>query len=569
MKTVVSIITIAFFLISCSDEPIDYVDKIYQNGTIITMDDSNPLAAALATKNGLIQAVGTTEAIQKLKGPDTEMVDLADKTLVPGFIDAHSHFAGVGVQSIVANLLPAPDGPVNSIEDLQRVLKEFHQNSSIAKDYGVIIGFNYDDSQLKEQRHPTRQELDVVSTELPVVVMHQSGHLGAYNSKALELMGITSESVDPPGGVIEREADGKTPSGVMQENAHFMLFFKLLPQFSAEDMVKSYQAGEHSYVSNGFTTVQEGKSDLATLQSLPQIAAEVGFSIDIISYPDFKVLSDHAILRSDLMSSEYQNGFRIGGVKLTFDGSPQGKTAWFTEPYLVPPAGQSADYAGYPAFDDKEAYDLLQLAYQNNWQIMVHTNGDAAVDQLLQLVGKIAEERALGDHRTVMIHGQFTREDQVAQLKALGIFPALYPMHTFYWGDWHRDSVAGPERANNISPTGWMLRENIKFSVHSDAPVTFPNSMRLLDSVVNRTTRTDQVLGEEHRVTPMQALKAMTIWPAYQHYEEKIKGSLEVGKQADFVILDRDPLTIEHRELKNIKVLQTINNDQLIYDADS
>jgi hypothetical protein len=200
---------------------------------------------------------------------------------------------------------------------------------------------------------------------------------------------------------------------------------------------------------------------------------------------------------------------------------------------------------------------------------MVHTNGDAAVDQLLQLVGKIAEERALGDHRTVMIHGQFTREDQVAQLKALGIFPALYPMHTFYWGDWHRDSVAGPERANNISPTGWMLRENIKFSVHSDAPVTFPNSMRLLDSVVNRTTRTDQVLGEEHRVTPMQALKAMTIWPAYQHYEEKIKGSLEVGKQADFVILDRDPLTIEHRELKNIKVLQTINNDQLIYDADS
>ena len=220
MKTVVSIITIAFFLISCSDEPIDYVDKIYQNGTIITMDDSNPLAAALATKNGLIQAVGTKEAIQKLKGPETEVVDLTGKTLVPGFIDAHSHFGGVGVQSIVANLLPAPDGPVNSIEDLQRVLKEFHQNSSIAKDYGVIIGFNYDDSQLKEQRHPTRQELDVVSTELPVVVMHQSGHLGAYNSKALELMGITSESVDPPGGVIEREADGKTPSGVMQENAH-------------------------------------------------------------------------------------------------------------------------------------------------------------------------------------------------------------------------------------------------------------------------------------------------------------------------------------------------------------
>ena len=567
MKIVITLIVVILFLISCTKQTTEYADKIYVNGIIITVDDQRPQAQAVATKNGLIMAVGTRDNIEQFNGPNTVVSDLEGQTLVPGFIDAHSHFAGVGTQSIVANLLPAPDGPVNSIKDLQDVLTDFLNNSQIAKDYKVVIGFNYDDSQLIEKRHPTRHDLDQVSTDIPVFVMHQSGHLGSYNSKALEIMGITSESIDPPGGVIVREADGKTPNGVMQENAHFMLLFKLIPQFSSEDLVTLYKSGEHSYVSNGFTTVQEGKSDLATLQMLPKIAAEVGFDVDIISYPDLLTLKLDPMLHSKSMSKSYNNRFRIGGVKLTFDGSPQGKTAWFTQPYLVPPAGQTKDYAGYPAFKDAEAYELVQLAYTNNWQLLVHTNGDAAIDQLLSIVGDLSKKLKLNDHRTVMIHGQFTRKDQIAKLKELGIFPALYPMHTFYWGDWHRDSVAGPDRANNISPTGWMLAEDMKFTVHSDAPVTFPNSMRLLDSAVNRVTRTDKVLGEMHRIKPLQALKAITLWAAYQHFEEDIKGSIEIGKQADFVVLDKNPLTIPTTNLKDIQIVQTINDDEVIYDA--
>jgi len=195
----------------------------------------------------------------------------------------------------------------------------------------------------------------------------------------------------------------------------------------------------------------------------------------------------------------------------------------------------------------------------------VHTNGDAAIDQLIRIVGKISGERELGDHRTVMIHGQFTRKDQIPELKRLGIFPALYPMHTFYWGDWHRDSVAGPEIAQNISPTGWMIEEKMRFTIHSDAPVTFPNSMRILDSAVNRVNRTNQVLGERHKLSPLDALKALTLWAAYQHFEESIKGSIEVGKQADLVILDRNPLTIDHSKIKDIKVLGTINDDSFVF----
>ena len=542
-----------------------YADSIYLNGNVITVDDKTPSAEAIATKDGLIIAVGSGKYISGFKGPLTSVVELNNKTIVPGFIDAHSHFVGVGAQALVANLLPAPDGPVNTIADLQKSLAEFIKKSPMVRDYNVVIGFNYDDSQLEEKRHPNRHDLDAVSTDLPIMVMHQSGHLGAYNSKALSLMGITAATPDPAGGIIEREADGKTPSGVMQENAHFMIFFKMLPKFSQKDLVELYKAAEHSYVSNGFTTVQDGKTDKATLSVLPDMAASTGFDIDIISYADIAALGDAAILHSDLMSQEYTNGFRIGGVKLTFDGSPQGKTAWFTKPYFKPPNGQESSYSGYPAFTDEEAFKWLSLAYENKWQVMVHTNGDAAVDQLIRLLETIQEKQDLGDHRTVMIHGQFTREDQVAKLKALGVLPSLYPMHTFYWGDWHRDSVAGPARAKNISPTGWLIEQGMRFTIHSDAPVTFPNSMRILDSAVNRVTRTAKVLGKEHRLSPLDALKAITLWAAYQNFEEADKGSIEVGKQADFVILDQNLLSIDPMEIKNIKILKTINNGKVIF----
>jgi predicted amidohydrolase YtcJ len=563
-KNLLIIISI-YSILSCSQEQLKYADTIYIDGNIITINDAQPSAQAIAVKEGLILAVGSNNEVLKYKSNETAVIALKGKTLVPGFVDAHSHFAGVGTQAIVANLLAAPDGAVNTIADLQIAMRDYIASSAIVKNYNVAIGFNYDDSQLIEKRHPTRHDLDAVSTSIPIVIMHQSGHLGVYNTKALDLMGISAETENPLGGIIEREADGKTPNGVMQENAHFMIFFKMIPDFTDKDLVALYKAGEQSYISNGFTTVQEGKTDLASLKLLPKIAASTGFDIDIISYPDIAAIGDVPILHSDLMSTQYTNGFRLGGVKLTFDGSPQGKTAWFTQPYYKVPNGQAEDYSGYPAFSDQDAIKWMRLAIHNQWQLLVHTNGDAAIDQLIKLVGTLEPSLKDYDHRTVMIHGQFTRQDQVKKLKELGVFPALYPMHTFYWGDWHRDSVAGLTRAENISPTGWFLDEGMRFTIHSDAPVTFPNAMRILDSAVNRTTRTQATLGSKHKITPLQALKAMTLWSAYQHFEESIKGSLEVGKQADMVILSDNPLTVPASAIKDIKVLETINNGQSIF----
>lgn len=563
------VISVAVVLITaCSKDKLIPADSIYINADIVTLDDAQPSAQALAVKEGMIMAVGSNDDVLAHRDLTTQVIDLQGKTVIPGFVDGHSHFAGVGLQAVVANLLAAPDGQVNNIKELQSAMTDYIQSSQIVKDYDVAIGFNYDDSQLAEKRHPTRHELDAISTSLPIVIMHQSGHIGVYNTKALEMMGITAETENPPGGIIEREADGKTPSGVMQENAHFTLFFKFIPKFTEKDSIAVYKAGESSYLANGFTTVQEGKTDLASLNLLPKMAASPGFDLDIISYVDIAAMGDNKILHSELMSSEYTNGFRIGGVKLTFDGSPQGKTAWFTKPYFEVPGGKAPDYLGYPAFTDEEALKWMKMAYDNNWQLLIHTNGDAAIDQLINLVEKLNPNLQQPDHRTVMIHGQFTRFDQVKKLKSLGIFPSLYPMHTFYWGDWHRDSVAGKERAENISPTGWFLDEGMQFTIHSDAPVTFPNSMRILDSAVNRTTRTNAVLGSKQKIEPVVALKAMTLWSAYQHFEQDIKGSLVIGKQADMVFLDKNPLTIAPETIKDIKVLETVNNGKSVYVAE-
>ena len=566
----------AFFVIgltvltatACTEKPaLVAADTIYFNGNVITLDSNELMAEAVAVKDGKILAVGDNETMMSLSNQDTHQVDLKGKTMLPGFVDGHSHLSGVAIQAVTANLLPPPDGPGQNIAMLQRTLRDFMATSEMVKQHSVVIGFNYDDSQLEEGRHPNRHELDAVSTEMPIMITHQSGHIGVYNSKALEMFGINAESDDPSGGIIQREAGSKEPNGVLEENAHFALLYKIIPPFTVKENVAAMKAAEMQYLSNGFTTIQDGKTDPTTLGLMAQYATDGGFTADVVVYADVAGMTDHTILNGPLHSGEYVNRFRIGGVKLTFDGSPQGKTAWFTKPYLVVPSGQDASYSGYPAFTDAEALKWYLMAYENNWQMLTHTNGDAAIDQLIKIANQTAKAFPGKDRRTVMIHGQFLREDQIAAIDDLGIFPSLYPMHTFYWGDWHRDSVAGPERAENISPTGWLIDRGVKFSIHSDAPVTFPNSMRILDSAVNRTTRSGAVLGKAQRLRPMDALKAMTIWPAYQHFEESSKGSLEVGKLADMVVLDENPLTVDPVKISAIKVVQTIKEGVSVYIA--
>jgi len=317
----------------------DPADIIFYGGPILTMDDTYPNVEAVAVDNGIIVGVGSRRDLEAdFRGAETQLRNLNGHTLIPGFVDAHSHLSFVGVQAIAANLLPPPDGPGSSIAALQAALQQYLATNTRAQDYGVLIGFNYDDSQLLEQRHPTRQELDAVSTTLPIMAIHQSGHLGVYNSKALEVLGINASTADPEGGTIYREEDGVTPNGLMAENAHISALLKLLPEFTAEQRIDMLNKAQQIYLANGFTTLQDGRTSPGTLQGLAQAAKAGYFKADVVAYPDLVVNLENPLLDSPLMSRTYTDHFRIGGVKLTFDGSPQGKTAWFTHPYFQPPA---------------------------------------------------------------------------------------------------------------------------------------------------------------------------------------------------------------------------------------
>ena len=540
----------------------DSADIIWSGGPIYTMNDAQPSAEAVAVKNGKIVAVGTSADIMELKGDTTVVRDLKGLAMVPGFVDAHSHVYGVGVQAISANLLAPPDGKVENIPDVVQTLKDWASaNKEIVDNVKIIVGFGYDEATLAEHHPPTAADLDQVSTDLPVYIVHQSGHIGVANSKMLQLAGITAASKNPPGGVIERIPGSDQPSGVLQEAAHFQVLFGMMSKLSPQGAEAIFKAGVELETSFGYTTADEGRATASQVAVMEAYAAANKLPIDVVAYPD--VMNDAA----DAMkhSQDYVNRFRIGGGKLTIDGSPQGKTAWRDRPYYVVPPGSRADYVGYAAVTNDQAMDAIDAAFKNNYQILIHANGEAAIDLFIAGVREATAKYGNVDRRPVLVHGQFIREDQLDALKDLRIHPSFFPMHTFYWGDWHREQTVGPSLVDNISPTGWAVKRGMIFSSHTDAPVAFPDSMRVLSATVTRRSRSGDIIGPDQRVDVTTALKAMTIWPAYQHFEETTKGSIEVGKLADFVVLSGDPLAIDPETLADLKVVETIKEGVAVY----
>ncbi|MGR5446048.1 amidohydrolase [Vibrio jasicida] len=540
-------------------------DKIYFGGDILTMAGDTPeYAEAIATLGEKIIYVGNKKGAMEHQFGKTQLVDLKGKALLPGFVDPHSHVYGVGLQAMVANVLPSPDGQADTVDEIVAILKSAGQDDKqrlFIEKTGWILGFGYDDAQL--DRYPTKADLDKVSTEKPVMIIHTSGHLSVANSKALELAGITAESQDPQGGIIRRMEGSQEPNGVLEENAHFAMLFGLTKVIDLELQDMMLEAAQKMYAEYGYTTAQEGRATIEGYEAMKRASKDGKLIIDLVAYAD--MVSSSEFMNSEYNSPNYTNHFRIGGVKLNFDGSPQGKTAWLTQPYFHPPHGQAKDYAGYPTFKDEQAYQYVETAFKNNWQVLTHSNGDAAIEQFIDAVAKANEKLGKKDRRPVLIHGQTIRQDQIDRLAELGIFPSLFPMHTFYWGDWHAESVLGHPRADFISPTKAVREAGLMFSTHHDAPVALPSSFRVLDATVNRTTRTAEVLGPDQRVNTYTALQAMTIWPAYQHFEETKKGSLEVGKNADLIILDKNPLKVEPSTLKDLKIQETISRGETAY----
>ncbi|MEJ6520668.1 amidohydrolase family protein [Shewanella bicestrii] len=278
-------------LVQASSPPKPNAETIYMGGNIITVNDSAPTAEALAVKNGRILAVGKASELLKLKDNNTQVINLNGKTLIPGFIDGHGHVFNTGIQALSANLLAAPDGNVDSIASLQQMLISWAKKPENAQ-HGIILGFGYDDSQLAEQRHPTRQELDQVSKDIPVLIIHQSGHLATLNSKGLALAGFNSDSKDPEGGKIRREADGKTPNGVLEETAFFGTLLPLFAKLNEQENEAIFNAGMKLYASFGYTTAQEGRASSSAVKTMYNLAQQRKLPIDVAAYPDIQTAQD-------------------------------------------------------------------------------------------------------------------------------------------------------------------------------------------------------------------------------------------------------------------------------------
>lgn len=540
-------------------------DRIWSGGPVITINDKTPRAEAVAERGGRIVAVGKRTDVLKLRGPATQMIDLKGRALLPGFIDPHGHVLGGGMQALSANLLAPPDGNVKDIPGLLQSVRDWvAANDAAVKKINLIVGFGYDNSTLAERRHPTREELDSVSRDVPMLLVHQSSHLATVNSKALEVLGITAETPDPAGGVIRRKAGGKEPDGVLEETAFQGAALKLLGQIGPDGAMAFFKAGADLWARFGYTTAQDGASTPNSVAIMRQVAAAGELRIDVVSYP--VLVMDREFVKANA-SRDYKSRFRVGGGKIVIDGSPQAFTAWRDRPYYKPVGSYPPGYSGYPSTMPEDVVSLMTWSFENNVHLLTHANGEAAMDAMIAGV-TVAQLKhgADKDRRHVLIHGQFMREDQLDAFRRLQVIPSLFPMHTFYWGEWHVNQTMGPEAGQNISPTGWVRKRDMIFTTHHDAPVAFPDSMRVLDATVTRRARgTGRVIGPQHRVDVMTALKAMTLWPAYQYFEEGTKGSIEVGKLADFVILSKDPTQVPATTLGQLKVTETIKEGETVF----
>lgn len=528
-------------------------ETLYYNGTVLTMEE--PLyAGALLVRDGRIAAVGSERELSALC-PEAGRVDLKGRTLLPAFIDAHSHLTAY---ASTLRLLPLQH--VSGFTDLEKQLKDYCMREKLRPGEWVI-GFGYDHNSFAEKRHPDKRILDRACPQNPVLISHASGHMGVMNTLALKELGVTAATPDPDGGVIGRMEGSREPSGYAEETA-FIRLSAQMPQPSLDELCKGLEKAQQAYLSYGITTVQDGLTKPGEWALLSELARRDRFQVDTVSYVDER--GHPALLEENRMYvGQYRNHLKIGGYKIFLDGSPQGRTAWMSAPYE-----QAADgYRGYPVCQDGEVEQLVRQACREGVQLLAHCNGDAAAEQYLRACERVrGEYPALPDIRPVMIHAQLLRRDQLPRLRRLSMLPSFFVAHVYYWGDVHLENF-GRERAGYISPAASALRAGVRFTFHQDTPVLPPDMLTTLWCAVQRKTKGGRQLAESECLTPLQALRVVTINGAYQYFEEKEKGSLRPGKKADLVILDRNPLTVPKDELRAIQVTETIKEGVSVYRA--
>ena len=584
MKPTYLIILLCFLIFSCKQNNPDSESKssikLYHGGDIITMQDktSPNYVEAIAVNDNKIVFTGSKKvALEKFK--NAKKIDLEGKTLIPGFIDAHSHVWQSAQKLGTINLDPEPAGDITSIKDivakLDKELKENPTHYDAANEW--LIGWGFDNAMLAENRFPNAEDLDKVSTTTPIVLVHFSGHIIVMNSKGLERSGYLNKNYKiPDGGFLRYFENTSTPNGIIEEQAMLTGMNRIGEditgvkgvyagiEFPKDKMKELLLQAQEEYIKAGFTTITE----FATTKSNYDVIKELGDANKL--KVDFGLAFYSALTNPDevksLFSKDYANHIRVIGGKLNLDGGSPGRTAFLREKYYTPTPGQPEDYRGYSSISKQE--DMNQLVasyYKEKIPFFIHALGDAALDQCIEAVNYAQENTGYDDIRTNLIHLQLVQPDQIEKLTKLDVTATFQITHNFYFADFHSEYIYGPERTKRLNPIKEVLVADIPVTYHHDSPIHPIDQLHIMWIAVNRNSRSGKVYGPENKLSPYQALYASTAAGAYQYFEEDSKGTLEKGKLADLVILDNNPLKIDPMKIKDIQVLETIKEGQTIY----
>ncbi len=525
-------------------------DKILYNANIITVDPSKPRAQAIALLNEHILAVGDNDTILKLATGFTRKLDMGGKTITPGFIDAHSHPASSG-----QGHLRKVDCDLRSITAIQQALKEKADNTPKGE---WVLGFKYDDTKTTEGRYINRHDIDAVVKHHPVYIQHRGGHTAYVNSKTLDLLKYGKETADPPGGKIVKDPATGLPTGLLQETATKPMERLIPNSFTREDNQASAKLISEMMSKTGVTSVTDAYGNPTYLK-----AYQDAYMADELSIRVYCMIGYYAI--DDMIDAGIRTGFgddwvRVGGMKLTCDGSISERTARLSQPYI----GRPDDY-GIIVMQEDELYEYALKAHTNDWQIGIHANGDVGIEIALNVFERLQKHKRRNDPRFRLEHCTVINDNLVQRIKSIGAIPNPFSTYVYFHGE--KMIHYGKERLNNMFALRSFLDNDIKVTQTSDYPPGPFEPMMALQSSVTRTDYKGTLWGPKQKVTIEEAIKIGTLHGAYASYEEDSKGSLEAGKLADLVVLGEDPTLVDPFSIIDIPIHQTMIGGRWVYEA--
>lgn len=546
-----------------SGEPGLYADLVLRGATVLTVNARDSVAHAVAVRGGIIVAVGADADVAGMIGPATRVLDLAGKTVVPGFIDSHTHNVHVGEFRYSFEQLNTAAELNPSIDDVLEKLRHRVAETPVGTWVG---GRNFDPNGMKERRWPTRVELDAVAPEHPVMITIRGGHACVANSRALAAAGIGRDTPDPEGGVIDRDPATGELTGVLRDVASIRY---APPVATLGDLKHGLATINAMYLRLGVTSVHDaGATPRPTsYRALHEAVREnlLRVRVYLMVYADFALAHDRG-----LRTGFGDDRLRMGAVKLFMDGSIQCFTCAFREPYLT------RDSCGHEGlrYSQEAANEAVLTAHRLGYQVAIHAQGDYGITMAVNAIEHAMREDPRPDPRHRIEHALCPTADDLTRMKRLGIIPNFFLFHPWFWGDQHIGEFIGRERAERMVPARTAIDMGLRPCAHSDCPVCTPddpvwpsNPLWGMACAVTRRTRTGADIGADQRITAAEALRMYTINGAYAAFEEARKGSIEPGKLADLVVLAQNPLAVEPWSIKDIVVERTIIGGETVFEA--